>query len=91
MDDEEISIGYFQQDGATSHTSQASMAEIQSSFGDRVILKGLWGTKHKQHYKVPYTEVCAEVATNSLPLTKHHTPLNCQYLTASRHSVMLLY
>ena len=31
-----------QQDGATSHTSHASMAEIQSFFGDRVISKGLW-------------------------------------------------
>ena len=30
------------QDGATSHTSHASMAEIQSFFGDRVISKGLW-------------------------------------------------
>jgi len=34
LDDEELSIGYFQQDGATSHTSQASMAEIQSFFDD---------------------------------------------------------
>jgi len=34
MDDEELSVGYFQQDGATSHTSHASMAEIQSFFGD---------------------------------------------------------
>jgi len=42
LDDEELSIGYFQQDGATSHTSHANMAEIQSFFGDRVILKGLW-------------------------------------------------
>ena len=41
LDDEELSIGYFQQDGATSHTSDASMAEIQSFFGDRVISKGL--------------------------------------------------
>jgi len=40
--DEELSIGYFQQDGVTSHTSQASMAEIQSFFSDCVILKGLW-------------------------------------------------
>ena len=30
LDDEEPSTGYFQQDGATSHTSHASMAEIQS-------------------------------------------------------------
>jgi len=42
LDDEELSIGYFQQDGATSHTSHASMAEIQSFFCDRVISKGLW-------------------------------------------------
>ena len=42
LDDEELSIGYSQQDGATSHTSQVSMAEIQSFFGDRIISKGLW-------------------------------------------------
>jgi len=41
LDDEELSIGYFQQDGATSHTSHANMAEIHSFFGDRVISKGL--------------------------------------------------
>ena len=42
LDDEELSTGYFQQDGATSHTSHAGMAEIQSFFGDLVISKGLW-------------------------------------------------
>jgi len=42
LDDEELSFGYFQQDGATSHNSHTSMAEIQSFFGDGVILKGLW-------------------------------------------------
>ena len=30
LDNEELSFGYFQEDGATSHTSHASMAEIQS-------------------------------------------------------------
>jgi len=40
--DEERSIRYFQQDGATSHTSHVNMAEIQSFIGDRVISKGLW-------------------------------------------------
>jgi len=40
--DEEFSIRYFQQDGATSHTSHVSTAEIHSFFGDRVISKGLW-------------------------------------------------
>jgi len=34
LDDEELSIGYFEQDGATSHTSYANMAEIQSFSGD---------------------------------------------------------
>ena len=29
LDDEELSRGYFQQDGATSRTSHASMAEIR--------------------------------------------------------------
>jgi len=45
LDDEKLSIGYFQQDGATSHTSHASMAEIPSFFGDRVISKGLWSPR----------------------------------------------
>ena len=45
LEDEELPIGYFQQDGATSHTSQASMAEIQSFCGDRVISKGLWPSR----------------------------------------------
>jgi len=42
LDDEELSVGYFQQDGATSHTSHASMAEIQSFFGDCIVSKGFW-------------------------------------------------
>jgi len=42
LDDEKLSIGYFQQDGATSHTSHTSMAEVQSFFDDRVVSKGLW-------------------------------------------------
>jgi len=42
LDNEELSVGYFQQDGATSHAPDTSMAEIQSFFGDRVISKGLW-------------------------------------------------
>jgi len=42
LEEQKLSIGYFQQDGATSHTSHTSMAEIQSFFGDRFISKGLW-------------------------------------------------
>ena len=34
--------GYFQQDGATCHTSNESMTEIESFFDDRIISKALW-------------------------------------------------
>ena len=44
LGDEKLSIWYFQQVGATSHNSHASMAEIQSFVGDRVMSKGLWAT-----------------------------------------------
>jgi len=37
LDDEELSIGYSQQDRETSHTSHASMAGIQSFASNRVI------------------------------------------------------
>ena len=42
LDDMELTQGYFQQDGATSHTSNESMAYISSFFEYRVISKGLW-------------------------------------------------
>jgi hypothetical protein len=42
LDDIELNQGYFQQDGATCHTSNASMALIQSFFDDRIISKNLW-------------------------------------------------
>jgi hypothetical protein len=33
---------YLQQDGATYHTSNASMKEIESYFGDRLISQNMW-------------------------------------------------
>jgi hypothetical protein len=42
LDDIELTQGYFQLDGATCHTSNESMALINSSFVDRVILNNLW-------------------------------------------------
>jgi hypothetical protein len=42
LDDQELTLGYYQQDGATSHTSGLSMAEVESFFKDRVISRGLW-------------------------------------------------
>ena len=42
LDDDELRNGYFQHDGATCHTSDESMTEIESSFDDRIISKALW-------------------------------------------------
>jgi hypothetical protein len=36
---DELITGYYQQDGATCHTSNASMREIESFFKDRIISK----------------------------------------------------
>jgi hypothetical protein len=37
LNDQELKLGYYQQDGATSHTSGVSMAEVESFFPDGVI------------------------------------------------------
>jgi len=42
LDDGELRNGYFQQDGATCHTSNESMTEIESFFDDQIISKALW-------------------------------------------------
>ena len=42
LTDDELTTGYYQQDGATIHTSNASMLEIESFFRDRLISKNLW-------------------------------------------------
>ena len=42
LDNDEPRNGYFQQDGATCHTSNESMTEIESFFDDRIISRALW-------------------------------------------------
>jgi len=42
LTDDELDTGYYQQDGATCHTSNASMREIESFFQGRIISKNLW-------------------------------------------------
>ena len=42
LNDDELRNGCFQQDGATCHTSNYSMTEIESFFDDRIISKALW-------------------------------------------------
>ena len=41
LTDDELTTGYYQQDGATCHTSNASMREIGSFFQDRIISENL--------------------------------------------------
>jgi hypothetical protein len=42
LGDQELTLGYYQQDGATSHTSGVSMAEVELFFPGRIISRGLW-------------------------------------------------
>ena len=42
LDDVQLSQGYFQDDGATCHTSNESMDLIASFFDDRIISMNLW-------------------------------------------------
>jgi hypothetical protein len=41
LDDEEIRVGYFQQDGATAHTTRANLAYLQEFYDNRVISRGV--------------------------------------------------
>ena len=41
LTDDELTTGYYQQDSATCHTSNASMREIESFFQDGIISKNL--------------------------------------------------
>ena len=40
--DDEPTTGYYQQDGATCHISNASMREVESFFKDRIVSKNFW-------------------------------------------------
>jgi hypothetical protein len=40
LDDEELQYGYFQQDGATPHTTRANLQYLSDFFGVRVISRG---------------------------------------------------
>jgi len=42
LTDNELTTGYYQQDGVTCHTSNASMREIKSFFKEGIISKNLW-------------------------------------------------
>ena len=45
-DEDELRNSYFQQDGATCHTSNESMAKIESFFDDWIISKALWPPRY---------------------------------------------
>jgi hypothetical protein len=54
LDDIELAQGYFQQDGATCHTSNESMALINRIFMDSVISKNLWPSRSPDLTSVDY-------------------------------------
>jgi hypothetical protein len=41
LNDEELQFGYFQQDGATTHTTRANLAYLEGFYVDRIISRGL--------------------------------------------------
>jgi hypothetical protein len=41
LDDEELQFGYFQQDGATAHTTRANLAYLERFYVDRIISREL--------------------------------------------------
>ena len=45
LTDDELTTGYYQQDGATCHTSNASMREIYSFLKNRIISKNFWAPR----------------------------------------------
>jgi hypothetical protein len=42
LNEDEISLGHFQQDGAAAHTACVSMKLLHDVFGDRIISEDVW-------------------------------------------------
>lgn len=42
LHDDELQVGYFQQDGATAHTARATIQFLEQFYGNRLISAGLW-------------------------------------------------
>ena len=84
LDDEENRNGYFQQDGATCHTSNESMTEIESIFDDRIISKALWPPRSPDFSPPDFFLVGRlkrkslwQQATHHTGTGKQHTTWNC--------------
>ena len=45
LHDDEISKGYFQQDGATAYTARTTIDYLQQCYGNRIISQGLWPSR----------------------------------------------
>lgn len=45
LHDDELQLGYFQQDGATAHTAGGTIRYIQEFYGDRIISRGVWPSR----------------------------------------------
>ena len=81
LDDDELRNGYFQQDGATRHTSNDSMTEIESFFDDRIISKTLWQPR-SPHLSLPDFFPVGRLKRKILcQQATHHTGTGKQYST----------
>ena len=84
LDDDELRNGYFQQDGATCHTSNESMTEIENFFDDRIISKALWPPRSPDLSPPDFFRVgrlkrkslCRQ-ATHHTGTGKQHSTWNC--------------
>ena len=84
LDDDELRNGYFQQDGATCHTSNESMTEIESIFDDRIISKALWPPRSPDLSAPDFFPVgrlkrksLCQQATHHTGTGKQHSTWNC--------------
>ena len=84
LDDDELRNGYFQQDGATCHTSNESMTEIENFFDDRIISKALWPPRSPDLSTPDFfpvgrlkTKSLCQQATHHTGTGKQHSTWNC--------------
>ena len=81
LDDDELRNGYFQQDGATCHTSNGSMTEIESFFDDRIISKALWPPRSPDLSPPDFFPVGRLKRKNLCQQATHHTGTGKQHST----------
>ena len=81
LDDDELRNGYFEQDGATCHTSNESVTEIEIFFDDWNISKALWPPRSPDLSPPDFFPVGRLKRKNLGQQTAHHTGTGKQHST----------